>query len=795
VASQGGGAAFGGQGKDWYAAYSQTYSSPELSNHLIGGSGGGGGDTYGGGAGGGAVELFAHGDGVLTITSGGKILANGGDTSTEHSQSGGGGSGGAIRLEAGSISIAGTLEAKGGNGLTATPGGGGRIAIKTNGSLTLGTTKVDGHNPGTLHISGSTPTASLSHSSGTLTIDTTHGYWTHTGGTHGVGVIEAKDDGGIEFKTCSFTFPSISLNSGLTVSLQGENSLILKTINHGNISIGTTLAADGGNAGVAYSGFYNPTIDYGIGKLGGYYGGIRNNGNGNGPGAGKLSVNGTVGGGGGYGSVGQYQSTDITFGNTYGTPSIGQLHGGSGGGAGAGAGGGAGGGAISLEADGNGTLTLVSGGVISANGGTVSGTASNGGGGGSGGSIRLAGKTITNNGIIRAKGTIPPFGGTGGGGRVVFAYSTNLVEGTVDVGTGAYVGTVAENTPPTVSSGNTATATFSNLNYRKNGATRYNDLAFWYSFDEASGATTTDFSANGRDATLMNMTAANRVGGKIGKALSFDTLKSKTSNDSSGQHLDLGNWSFGGAHTFSAWMKADEWRSKAPLLFLSGTDEVNLGFDIDANGKLGAFRAQYKGTAGGDESFSSGNSFAQWGQWIHLAIVQTDDGTNLSTTKFYKNGTIFATSSAGKTAPDSVSRTSQYIGRSDASNNYDYFAGDLDEVRLYKVALSADEVSAVYSETNGTTWYTVSALNNPTGFSATGLPAGLSINPNTGEISGHTSAIGDHNITVTASNLSGSDSKVVTITVNATTPLLKSAYTVTRQSDLIGWLKFDETTW
>jgi hypothetical protein len=147
-----------GIGKDWDISYSQTYATPELTNHLIGGSGGGGGDTYGGGAGGGAVELFAHGDGALTITSGGKILANGGDTSTNHAQSGGGGSGGAIRLEGGSISIAGTLEAKGGNGLTATPGGGGRIAIKTNGNLTLGTIKLDGHRPGTLHISGTTPT-------------------------------------------------------------------------------------------------------------------------------------------------------------------------------------------------------------------------------------------------------------------------------------------------------------------------------------------------------------------------------------------------------------------------------------------------------------------------------------------------------------------------------------------------------------------------------------------------------------------------------------------------------------
>ena len=96
---------------------------------------------------------------------------------------------------------------------------------------------------------------------------------------------------------------------------------------------------------------------------------------------------------------------------------------------------------------------------------------------------------------------------------------------------------------------------------------------------------------------------------------------------------------------------------------------------------------------------------------------------------------------AGKTAPDAVSRTPQYIGRSDASNNFDYFAGDLDEVRLYKVALSADEVSAVYSETNGTTWYTVTS-NSGTDYSATGLPSGLSINPTTGEISGHHSRIG-----------------------------------------------------
>ena len=548
--------------------------------------------------------------------------------------------------------------------------------------------------------------------------------------------------------------------------LQGDNPLILKTRNHGNISVGTTLSADGGDSDSSYSSYIGE-VPFGIGKLGGANGGLKNSTGGFGAGGGKFSVDGTVGGGGGYGSTGQYHSTDTTYGATYGAASLSHLHGGSGGGAASGTGGGAGGGAISLEADGNGTLTIASGAVISAIGGSVGDTAASGGGGGSGGSIRLAGKTITNNGTIRAKGATPPAGGTGGGGRIAFNYSTNLTEGTYDVGSGGQQGTVTFNTPPVVSSGNTASADFSNDNYRKRLAVRYDDLVFWYPFDEADGATTTDYSLNGRDATLKNMNGSNRVGGKIGRALSFDNPNTITSSDGTGQHLDLGAWSFGGTHTFTAWVKVDEWRSKAPLLFLSGTDEVNLGFDIDANGQLGAFRAQYKGTAGGDESFSSGNSLAQWGQWIHLAIVQSDDGANLSTTKFYKNGTIFATSSAGKTAPDAVSRTPQYIGRSDASNDYGYFAGDLDEVRLYRIALSASEINEVYSETNSTTWYTITGNNNPTSFSATGLPSGLIVNPDTGEISGHTTSAGDHNVTVTASNLSGSDSKVITLTVNA----------------------------
>ena len=778
---QGGGAAYGGRGYDADSGYSLAYSSADLTNHLLGGSGGGGGDLYPGGAGGGAIELLAHGDGVLALS--GSIKANGGDASRAHAESGGGGSGGAIRLEGGTVSISGTLEVKGGNGLTATPGGGGRIAIKTNGNLTLGTIALDGYRPGTLHISGTTSTNSINYSSDTLTFDTTHGYWHHSSGAHGTGVIEDKDDNGITYKTCTFTFDSINLASGLTVVLQGKNALILKTRNHGNISVGTTLSADGGNSDSSYTSYIGE-VPFGMGKLGGHDGGLKNsnsNGNGAGTGGGKFQGGGVtgniVGGGGGYGTSGQYSLNDTNFGKQYGSTALAHLLGGSGGGASTNTGGGAGGGAISLEADGNGTLTISSGATISANGGGVSSTQANGGGGGSGGSIRLAGKSITNHGQIEAKGGTPPStasnfdGGIGGGGRISFSTSANLYEGNVDVGSGVYQGTIGHNTPPTISSALTASVAYSNTNYQKRSTTRYNNLVIWYPFDEADGTVAIDYSSNERNATLKNMSAANRIAGKLGGAISFDTPSSKLSSDASGQYLDLGSWSFGGAFTLSTWIKHDQWRSHGTIFNLPGSDSLQLRYNSTSSNNLYLL---LNGTSGGNESINSGAGLLDWEKWYHLAISLENGGTNNSTARIYKDGSLFSTVT-GLTVPDVVSRSNQFIARSNTGTDH-YFVGDLDDFRLYGTALSATDISAIFTERSAGVHYKATALNSPTGFSASGLPSGLSVNPDTGEISGHTTAIGDHNVTIIASNLSGSDSKVITLTVNPTTPLLQSGF-------------------
>jgi hypothetical protein len=63
--------------------------------------------------------------------------------------------------------------------------------------------------------------------------------------------------------------------------------------------------------------------------------------------------------------------------------------------------------------------------------------------------------------------------------------------------------------------------------------------------------------------------------------------------------------------------------------------------------------------------------------------------------------------------------------------------------------------------------YTITASNAPTSYSATGLPAGLSVNTSNGVISGTPTAATTSNITIKAMNGSGSDTKTLVLTITA----------------------------
>lgn len=61
--------------------------------------------------------------------------------------------------------------------------------------------------------------------------------------------------------------------------------------------------------------------------------------------------------------------------------------------------------------------------------------------------------------------------------------------------------------------------------------------------------------------------------------------------------------------------------------------------------------------------------------------------------------------------------------------------------------------------------YTITASNGPTSYSATGLPAGLSVNTSNGVISGTATTAATSNVTIKAMNGSGSDTKTLVLTV------------------------------
>ena len=192
--ASGGGGSFGGEGGPGASGASGIlYGSAGL-DVLLGGSGGGLGNLGEAGAGGGALEFNATGK--IIIEEGVKISLRGG-TVFVHPQfganfSGGAGSGGAIKLIGSSIENYGILDVRGGDAAGADPrepgvdylrhaggaGGGGRIAILSDGTILPGATIIDGGRgnvdgapglPGTLFIGHSKKIVAITVSGGSST--------------------------------------------------------------------------------------------------------------------------------------------------------------------------------------------------------------------------------------------------------------------------------------------------------------------------------------------------------------------------------------------------------------------------------------------------------------------------------------------------------------------------------------------------------------------------------------------------------------------------------------------------
>src|SRR6185295_3813931 len=73
--------------------------------------------------------------------------------------------------------------------------------------------------------------------------------------------------------------------------------------------------------------------------------------------------------------------------------------------------------------------------------------------------------------------------------------------------------------------------------------------------------------------------------------------------------------------------------------------------------------------------------------------------------------------------------------------------------------------------------YQITASNSPTGFDATGLPPGLTVNTVTGLISGTPTAVGVSAVTLSATNAGGTGTATLSVTINPAKPGITSAAT------------------
>jgi hypothetical protein len=162
------------------------------------------------------------------------------------------------------------------------------------------------------------------------------------------------------------------------------------------------------------------------------------------------------------------------------------------------------------------------------------------------------------------------------------------------------------------------------------------------------------------------------------------------------------------------------------------------------------------------------------GQSTTFSVVAT--GTPTPTYQWRKNGSnIAAATGATYTIPS--------VQTGDAGNYSVYIAnvaGNLssDIVALTVVSPAAPVINSPLNVTaqQGVAFtYTLTATNFPLSFNAAGLPPGLTVNPTTGMIQGTPTGSGQYGVSVSVANTVGSDSKVLTINVAPSPPVITSS--------------------
>jgi hypothetical protein len=195
-----------------------------------------------------------------------------------------------------------------------------------------------------------------------------------------------------------------------------------------------------------------------------------------------------------------------------------------------------------------------------------------------------------------------------------------------------------------------------------------NGLVAAWSFNEASGSTVVDGSGNGNDGTLGG--PVRTTAGKYGRALTFDGVNDSVTIPDA-PRLDLGK-----AMTLEAWVRPSASSGWRTVLLKEAPGE--LAYSLYSASGTNRPSAWLDGTS------SIGSTALALNTWSHLSA--TYDGARL---KVYVNGVLRADRATTVNVP--VTADPLKIGGNAVWG--EYFAGQIDEVRIYSRALTATEIT------------------------------------------------------------------------------------------------------
>ncbi|HVY07504.1 MAG TPA: LamG-like jellyroll fold domain-containing protein [Burkholderiales bacterium] len=243
---------------------------------------------------------------------------------------------------------------------------------------------------------------------------------------------------------------------------------------------------------------------------------------------------------------------------------------------------------------------------------------------------------------------------------------------------------------------------FTALFFIAESASAQTGLVAAYSFNEGAGTTVADVSGNGNNGTISG--ASWSTTGKFGNALTFNGTSARvTVANSTSLKLASGM-------TLEAWVYPTQTPTGWRAVIGKNVDGYYLMASTDVGNRPGA-----GGTWTGGNQNTIAPSAIPVNTWTHLAT--TFDG---ATVRVFVNGVQVA-SQAQTTALAPTTGTLQIGGDSYPS---EYFAGRIDEVRIYSRALSAAQIQAdMTTPVGGAAAPDTSAPGTPTAFKATAVSA------------------------------------------------------------------------